>query len=305
MYGNGAWHGTGSLGNCQFTAMLLLKLVCTETDFSSFNSGSWETSILRNLPLEAMDPTLGAVRLVVGLPPLLSENFCNSWFCSTERILNKILTDVRKKSMMFFLTTKSSGETWVCHFMCSLIFVTIVIIISIIIFFFYPFAFADDTLTISCRVHGKKVGNGCHLTAWGWALLPGRSFCFNSCWPLSSYILTRFFGSIYISKRSKIEKHCLSVCGLRTSSREALGFLGFRICTQHDFLDLPLTCKHKITTGFFTENSVVVAEGDFQANGVFQVLLVLELQCIFSTYRFSISVQAPHCYAWSIPRILC
>ncbi len=113
----------------------------------------------------------------------------------------------------------------------------------------------------------------------------------------------KVFESIYISKRSKIEKHCLSVhlslslSGLRMSSREAVGFLGFRICTQHDFLDLPLTCKHKITTGFFTENSVVVAEGDFQANGVFQVLLVLELQCIFSTYRFSISVQAPHCYA--------
>ncbi len=110
----------------------------------------------------------------------------------------------------------------------------------------------------------------------------------------------KVFESIYISKRSKIEKHCLSLslslCGLRMSSRDAVGFLGFRICTQHDFLDLPLTCEHKITTGFFTENSVVVAEGDFQANGVFQVLLVLELQCIFSTYRFSISMQAPHCY---------
>ncbi len=190
--------------------MLLQKLICTETDFSSFNSGSWETSILRNLPLEAKDPTLGAVRLVVGLPPLLSENFCKSWLCSTERILNKILTDVRKKSMMFFGTTKSSGETWVCHIMCSLIFVIIVIIIIII--FFYPFAFADDTLTISCRVHWKKVGNGCHLTAWGWALLPGRSFCFNSCWPLSSYILTRFLSQFTFPKEAKLRSTvCLSV----------------------------------------------------------------------------------------------
>jgi DNA polymerase epsilon subunit 2 len=93
----------------------------------------------------------------------------------------------------------------------------------------------------------------------------------------------------------------LTHCGSNTSSEEAVGFLGFRIYTQHDFLDSPLTCKHKITTGFFTENSVIVAEGDFQANGVFQVLLLLELQCIFSTF----SVQAPHCHAWSIPTILC
>ncbi|CAK9863769.1 unnamed protein product [Sphagnum jensenii] len=38
----------------------------------------------------------------------------------------------------------------------------------------------------------------------------------------------------------------------------------------HFFLE-DLSASIPITTGFFTENSVIVAEGDFQANGVFQI----------------------------------